>query len=105
MRLYASGAAPSPGQFTLHVLNIFGVLLLVIGSADYIRCIWDFASKGQADSPNIIVASNVYKVVRNPMYISLVIVLLSESLMFTSEWILEYAAGSWILIHLLYIAT
>ena len=92
-----------PTPLSLNALTIIGVIFITMAVIFYFRCVWDFAFIGQADNPNIIVASGTYKFVRNPMYISLVLILLSESLIFRSERLLGYAFGFWICIHLLVI--
>jgi protein-S-isoprenylcysteine O-methyltransferase Ste14 len=84
---------PEPAPLLLNALTIIGVFLITIGSGAYLHCVWDFAFIGQADNPNVVVASGTYKFVRNPMYVSLVIILLGEGLMFKSEKLLGYALG------------
>ena len=52
----------------------------------------------------MLVARGTYKFVRNPMYASLVVLILfGESLLFTSWRLLGYAATVWFAIHLLVI--
>ena len=92
---------PAPLPFNIHTIT--GVLLIAAGLAVYLRCAWDFAFIGGADNPNIIVAIGIYKFVRNPMYISLVLILLGESLMFRSWTLLGYTLVLWLFIHLLVI--
>jgi protein-S-isoprenylcysteine O-methyltransferase Ste14 len=63
--------------------------------------VWDFAFGGKGDAPAILVARGTYKFVRNPMYLSLVLILLGESLLFQSWRLLGYAALFWVAVHLL----
>ncbi len=94
---------PASAPLLLNVFTITGLLLIVAGCAIYLRCVWDFAFIGQADDPKILIARGTYRFVRNPMYVGLVLILLGESLMFRSVWLLGYALGVWICIHLLVI--
>lgn len=43
----------------------------------------------------------MYRFVRNPMYVGLVLVLLGESALFRSWRLLGYALGVWLALHLL----
>jgi protein-S-isoprenylcysteine O-methyltransferase Ste14 len=92
---------PAPTSLSLNVFTIAGLLIIITGSVFYLRCVWDFAFIGQADNPNNLVVRGTYKIVRNPMYASLVLILLGESLAFKSLWLLGYALGVWVCIHLL----
>src|SRR6266536_6170468 len=82
---------PEPSRILLSALTVTGVFLIVLGASVYLRCAWEFAFGGQGDAPTILVARGTYKFVRNPMYASLVLVLLGESLLFQSWRQLGYA--------------
>jgi len=92
---------PQPVPIQLSILALIGVLGMTVGIFIYLWCIWDFAFGGQGDAPTILVARGTYKFVRNPMYISLVLILLSESLLFQSWRLLGYAMVFWVGVHLL----
>ena len=67
------------------------------GLAGLLHCIWGFAVYGKGtlapiDPPKLLVVRGLYKYTRNPMYSSVVIVLLSEALLFGSPSLLVYAA-------------
>ena len=94
---------PEPAPILLSALTVTGVFLIVLGTSVYLRCVWEFAFGGQGDAPTILVARGTYKFVRNPMYASLVLVLLGESLLFQSWRQLGYAAMFWFGVHLLVI--
>ena len=94
---------PEPDPALLSVLAMTGVFLIGVGVYVYLRCVWDFAFGGQSDNPTILVARGTYKFVRNPMYASLVLILLAESLLFKSWRLLGYATAIWFGVHLLVI--
>lgn len=64
--------------------SLTGALLLALGAVGYSWCVWDFAFVGHSAEPNVLVARGVYRLLRNPMYLSLLLVLLGESLIFRS---------------------
>ena len=77
--------------------QIFGLIPMAIGAAIYLRCAWDFASAGKGtpapiDPPKLLVVRGLYRFVRNPMYVGVLLALLGEALFFRSLAILVYAA-------------
>jgi protein-S-isoprenylcysteine O-methyltransferase Ste14 len=77
-------------------LGLLGLLPLTLGVAFYLWCAWDFASTGRGtpapiDPPRILVARGLYRVVRNPMYVGVLLILIGESIIFSSLAILQYA--------------
>src|SRR6266498_4688259 len=80
-----SVAASSPYQ----ALRYLGLPLIIIGAATLLWCIWDFFSAGRGtispiDPPKHLVVRGLYRYVRNPMYVSVVMVLLGEAILFMS---------------------
>jgi protein-S-isoprenylcysteine O-methyltransferase Ste14 len=78
-------------------LRYFGLLLIVIGAAGLLWCIWNFFSEGRGtlapvDPPKYLVARGLYQYVRNPMYVAVVTILAGESALFLSTAILIEAA-------------
>ena len=94
---------PEPAPILLSPVTVIGMFLIAVGIYVYLRCIWDFAFGGESDNPTILVARGTYKLVRNPMYASLILILLSESLLFNSWRLLGCAATIWFAVHLLVI--
>ena len=90
-----------PVLIHLSMLAFTGVLGMTVGILIYLWCVWDFAFGSQGDAPTILVGRGTYKFVRNPMYLSLVLILLGESLLFQSWRLLGYAAVFWVGVHLL----
>ncbi|WP_415909413.1 methyltransferase family protein [Oleiharenicola sp. Vm1] len=65
------------------------VLLAAAGLAGYLHCAWQFTRKGRGtvapwDGPRRLVQRGLYRWVRNPMYLSLGLVVLAEVLYFES---------------------
>ncbi|MCI0515308.1 isoprenylcysteine carboxylmethyltransferase family protein [candidate division KSB1 bacterium] len=62
-----------------------------------ISCIWDFAAHGQGTlapmaPPKVLVTHGFYRYTRNPMYLGVLGILLSEALFFSSLSLLIYPA-------------
>ncbi len=86
-------------------LGLLGLLPLTLGVAFYLWCAWDFASAGRGtpapiDPPRMLVARGLYRVVRNPMYVGVLLILIGESIIFSSLAILQYALFVWLMFHL-----
>jgi protein-S-isoprenylcysteine O-methyltransferase Ste14 len=86
-------------------LGLIGALPIALGAACYLWCAWDFASFGQGtpapiDPPKVLVARGLYRVVRNPMYVGVLLIVLGESLLFASATLLGYALLIWVIAHL-----
>ena len=76
-----------------NVLRYFGIPLIMIGAAGLLWCIWQFFSEGRGtlapvDSPKHLVVRGLYKYVRNPMYVSVVTMLIGEAIFFMSKAII-----------------
>jgi protein-S-isoprenylcysteine O-methyltransferase Ste14 len=71
---------------------------ILAGAAILLRCIWDFAVAGRGtlapiDPPRELVVRGLYRYVRNPMYLGVLILLLGEVTLFRSAAILAFTAG------------
>jgi protein-S-isoprenylcysteine O-methyltransferase Ste14 len=80
------------------------IALIVIGIAGYLFCSLDFAIFGRGtpapiDMPKYLVVRGPYKYTRNPMYISVLTILLGEGALFRSITLLEYAGAVAIMFH------
>jgi len=78
---------------------------IAVGAAILLRCIWEFARQGRGtlapvDPPRHLVVTGLYRHVRNPMYLGVLLVLLGESTLFSSLTLLKYAAGFALIAHL-----
>lgn len=86
--------------FELGIFRLLGVIPILLGFACYLWCAWDFAFAGQGtpgpwDAPRLFVSRGLYRIVRNPMYLGVVIILLGESVVFESLRLLVYAVVVW----------
>lgn len=83
-------------SYEMGMFRWLGVPPMAVGAACWLRCAWDFAFHGRGtpapiDPPKVLVARGPYRVVRNPMYVSVGLVLVGEALLFESLILLVYA--------------
>jgi protein-S-isoprenylcysteine O-methyltransferase Ste14 len=95
------GPAMTPGG----LLGFIGLLGMVVGAAVLGWCIWDFAAKGRGtlapiDPPRQLVVQGLYRYVRNPMYLGVLLLLLGEAAFFRSVALLEYSLAWFIVVNL-----
>lgn len=72
------------------------VLALSLGAAVYAWCVWDFAHTGRGtpapiDAPKTLVVRGLYRYTRNPMYLSVLLVILGWAGLFRAASLLLYA--------------
>jgi protein-S-isoprenylcysteine O-methyltransferase Ste14 len=102
-------AGPEGHRAALGALHYLGLLPILLGAAGYLRCAWDFATAGRGtpaplDPPKALVVRGLYRVVRNPMYVAVLLVLFGEALLFGSPRLLGYAVVVLVLFHLFVVA-
>jgi len=78
------------------ILSYLALPLWILGGVILLWCFWDFFSKGGGtpapiDPPKELVASGLYKYVRNPMYVSVLLMLFAYFLWFGYWSLLIYA--------------
>lgn len=83
----------------------FGGIPILFGAAGYVWCVWDFATRGRGtpfplDPPKTLQVRGLYRFCRNPMYLSVLQVVLGFSIMFESLPALIYGGGLFLLFHL-----
>jgi protein-S-isoprenylcysteine O-methyltransferase Ste14 len=89
--------------------RLVGIPLILAGVAGYAWCAWDFVSAGRGtpapwDAPRRFVARGLYRFMRNPMYVSVSLVLMGESALSASLKLLVYSVLVLGLFHLFVIA-
>jgi protein-S-isoprenylcysteine O-methyltransferase Ste14 len=99
---------PARPPLPLGVFRYFGVVPILIGAAIYFWCAWDFAFTGRGtpapvDPPKELVVRGLYRCVRNPMYIGVVLALLGEAMLFESARLFEYTGWAFLLFFLVVI--
>jgi protein-S-isoprenylcysteine O-methyltransferase Ste14 len=86
-------------RFDLRGGAAVGWLLVMTGAALYVTCaFWGFALRGKGtpapfDPPKKLVVEGPYRIVRNPMYWSVVLVMMGEALAFHSLALAEIAVA------------
>ncbi len=81
------------------------LLPALLGVSIYFRCVWDFASFGRGtpapiDPPKVLVIRGLYRYVRNPMYVGILLLLAGEAIFFASWALVRYAVLFFIADHL-----
>jgi protein-S-isoprenylcysteine O-methyltransferase Ste14 len=93
------------GMPALTVASSLAIVVAALGTATYFRCLWDFAVTGRGipapiDHPKRLVVRGLYRYVRNPMYLGVLLILLGETLFFGSSALLMYTVGWFALVHI-----
>ncbi len=79
--------------------------LWLLGGVTVLWCFWDFTFKGHGtpnpiDPPKELVATGLYRYVRNPIYVGVLSILTGHFLWFQSIWMLVYAVVAFLGMHL-----
>jgi len=101
---YFLASGPGAAHWTLGPWRYLGLLPLGAGVAGLARCLRDFAVLGRGtpapfDPPQELVATGLYRWVRNPMYLSGLLLLVGESLLLEAPVLLSYAAAFFLATH------
>lgn len=96
---------PSLLAFELGIWRWLGLLPLAAGALVYFVCALDFTFTGQGtpavyDPPQKLVTVGLYRWVRNPMYIGIILALLGQGLLYQSGMVVGLAGGFWLVVHL-----
>jgi protein-S-isoprenylcysteine O-methyltransferase Ste14 len=78
--------------------------LFLVGAAIYFWCLWHFAVTGRGtpapiDPPTRLVVRGLYRRVRNPMYVGVLLVVAGWALYYRSIRVIEYAVALAVLFH------
>jgi protein-S-isoprenylcysteine O-methyltransferase Ste14 len=84
--------------------HLLGWLPLAAGLTTYLGCVWEFVARGRGtpapwDAPRRVVAGGLYRFVRNPMYLTVAVLLVGEALLYRAPVVLLLVAGLWALFH------
>lgn len=96
---------PSLGAINVWGMSMLGLLPIVLGTALYMRCAFDFALSGRGtpapvDPPVQLVASGPYRYSRNPMYIGILAILAGEAVLFRDRALLYLLLTMGVVFHL-----
>jgi protein-S-isoprenylcysteine O-methyltransferase Ste14 len=85
------------------------LLPLIVGGAVYFWCLWEFAAFGRGtpapiDAPRRLVVRGLYRHVRNPMYVGVLLVIAGWAMLFQSTRILVYGLIVGLFFHLFVVA-
>jgi protein-S-isoprenylcysteine O-methyltransferase Ste14 len=74
------------------------LLPMLLSVLMYVRCVWDFATVGHGtplvfDPPKSLVVRSLYRYVRNPMYLGVLLLLFGEAAFFAFVALLGYATA------------
>jgi protein-S-isoprenylcysteine O-methyltransferase Ste14 len=89
--LIAQNRPPTSGP-----LFAIALVVLVVGGAIYIWCVWDFAAFGRGTpapiaAPKQLVVRGLYRYTRNPMYVGVLTVILGWVVLFQAAALILYA--------------
>jgi protein-S-isoprenylcysteine O-methyltransferase Ste14 len=93
------------GSSSYPSIRYLGLLPIALGTAGLVWCIWRFYSDGRGtlapiDPPKYLVVRGLYRYVRNPMYVGVLLILLGEAIAFSSRALLIEAGVFFVLAHL-----
>ena len=94
-----------PGALQFGFLKLLAIPLWIVGAAGLLWCAWDFAQKGDGtpapiDAPKKLVVEGLYRYVRNPMYVSVLMILVGQFLWLGSRWVFAYTLFMFTTFHL-----
>jgi protein-S-isoprenylcysteine O-methyltransferase Ste14 len=100
-----AGGGPALASAPWGAPRILALPLLVLGAATYLRCVWDFGTKGRGtpapiDAPRELVVAGLYRYVRNPMYVGVLSLVTGWAIFFRSWGILLYGCALALAFHL-----
>jgi len=86
-------------------IHLLGLLAIALGALLLLTCIWEFAYSGRGtlspvDPPRDLVVKGLYRYVRNPMYLSVTVVVLGEVLLTGSRPLFLYWAVWFVAVNL-----
>ena len=81
-----------------------GLIPLALGVGLYLWCAGAFTFIGKGtpapiDAPKVLVVQGLYRWVRNPMYVAVLLVILGQAILFRSWLLVGYALVFWLVVH------
>jgi protein-S-isoprenylcysteine O-methyltransferase Ste14 len=91
------------------VVQFVALVPLALGATIYFRCVWEFVARGRGipapiDHPKQLVVTGLYRYVRNPMYLGVLLFLLGEALFLQYRDFAIYAFAWLAVVHLFVLA-
>ncbi len=98
----------APELTSLSLPQYSAMLLLAPGVAILFKCIWSFAYVGKGtlapfDETQKLIVVGLYRYVRNPMYVGVMLILLAEAWFFWSPALLSYTGFCFVVANMLVI--
>jgi protein-S-isoprenylcysteine O-methyltransferase Ste14 len=95
-------AEPLPVSWS--TTHISALVLVAVGATIYLTCLSEFLLRGRGipaplDHPTELVVTGLYRYVRNPMYVGVLLVLLGEAVLLRSWGCVWYALGWFAFVH------
>ena len=105
-RLLDGAAVPGPAEWSIS--QYAAVMVATIGAGILFKCIWSFAFVGRGtlapyDETRVLIVVGLYRFVRNPMYVGVMLILLAQSLFFWSTILLSYTGICFVVANILVI--
>lgn len=101
-RFEPAGSASLPLRLIGGVLVTAGVLVLLDSFARF--AIQGLGTPAPVFPTRYLVVSGLYRYVRNPMYVAVLVVIIGQGLIFANTRVLEYGALVWLAFHLFVVA-
>ncbi|MGZ3583086.1 MAG: methyltransferase family protein [Ktedonobacterales bacterium] len=88
---------------------MIGLIPLTLGVGLYFWCAGAFTYIGKGtpapiDAPKVLVVQGPYRLVRNPMYVAVLLVILGQAIVFRSSLLVGYALVFWLVVHAFVVA-
>ena len=98
----------APELTSLSLNQWTAMLVLAIGAAILLKSIWSFANVGKGtlspfDETHKLIVVGLYRYVRNPMYVGVILILLAESWFFWSTPLIKYSGLCFVIANVLVI--
>ncbi len=85
--------------------RLLGLLATLAGLSICLWCFWDFINKGKGtpspfEPPKKLVIVGLYRYVRNPMYIGIILIILGEAILYSSLLLMLYLGMLLVIFHI-----